>query len=187
MLSSRRKNREKESRTYHTWGKEGRKRSSVLLYGGGVVGKVRFDIPFEERWKVGGTNWGCTQSSLLCLQEKKLRKLWLGSPGCWLTDLWWGARLQHWVCPPRLWCSLYSTVMPVRKVNRLSLPVRTLPKCSIPYYKSPNTSCRGPVFYPRFPLSLVYLPIFKVQPFCCFRWLFFSAQMYSECLVWDKS
>lgn len=46
-----------------------------MLYGGGVVGKVRFDIPFEERWKVGGTNWGCTQSSLLCLQEKKLRKL----------------------------------------------------------------------------------------------------------------
>lgn len=151
MLPSRRKNREKESRTYHTWGKEGRKKSSLLLYDGGVVGKVRFDIPFEKRWKAGGINWGCTQSSLLCLQEQKLRKLWLGSPGCWLTDQRWGAKFQHWACPSRRWCSLYSAVMPVPKMNRFSLLVRTLQSVPFPTI-NPQTPAAEALFSTLIPL-----------------------------------
>lgn len=65
------KQRERKQDISHFWGKEGRIKGSISFYGGGGVGMDRF----EKRWKVGGTNWGYTQSSLLCLQEQKLRKL----------------------------------------------------------------------------------------------------------------
>lgn len=139
------KQRERKQDISHFWGKEGRKKCSISLYGGGGVGKDRFDIPFEKRLKVGGTNWGYTQSSLLCPKSKNLGSSNSEAQVAGWLNLWWEARLQHWACPSRLWCSLYSSVMPVSKVNRISLLARTLPN-PFPYYKFPNTSCRGPVF-----------------------------------------